>query len=129
MALDVASIVPWKWDLTNKTILCDINRPIELSMEGGDVTEEQLAVPDDQYFQKIFKEDRERVRQAYQDLLEGRSEKVKEEYRVVSIENHIHKIEWVEAQAAVEKRDENGKPLDWSGRRLSLPIARRWSWN
>ncbi|CDD91876.1 uncharacterized protein BN604_00946 [Bacteroides intestinalis CAG:315] len=120
MALDVASIVPWKWDLTNKTILCDINRPIELSMEGGDVTEEQLAVPDDQYFQKIFKEDRERVRQAYQDLLEGRSEKVKEEYRVVSIENHIHKIEWVEAQAAVEKRDENGKPLALVGSSLII---------
>ena len=29
MALDVANIVPWKWDLLSKTILCDINKPIE----------------------------------------------------------------------------------------------------
>ena len=28
MALDVANIVPWKWDLRSKTILCDINRPL-----------------------------------------------------------------------------------------------------
>ena len=45
--------------------------------------------------------------------MEGRSEKVKEEYRVVSIENHIHKIEWVEAQAAVEKRDETESRWRW----------------
>lgn len=65
MALDVANIVPWKWDLLSKTILCDINKPIELSTNGKDVEEEQLAVPDSQYFAKIFKEDRQRVEKAY----------------------------------------------------------------
>ena len=97
MALDVANIVPWKWDLISKTILCDINRPIELSTVGGDVAEEQLAVPDSQYFSKIYKKDRKRVEQAYHDLIEGKSDKVKEEYRVVNVENHVHKIDWVEA--------------------------------
>ena len=71
MALDVANIVPWKWDLRSKTILCDINRPIELSTNDKDVNEEQLAVPDSQYFSKIFKEDRKRVEKAYDDLIEG----------------------------------------------------------
>ncbi|EKU92477.1 ATP-binding protein [Bacteroides oleiciplenus] len=124
MALDVANIVPWKWDLLSKTILCDINRPIELSTNGKDVEEEQLAVPDSQYFAKIFKEDRQRVEKAYQDLLEGRSEKVKEEYRVVNVQkNNLRKIEWVEAQAAVETRDENGKPLTLVG--SSLVITNR----
>lgn len=75
MALDVANIVPWKWDLISKTILCDINRPIELSTVGGDVAEEQLAVPDSQYFSKIYKKDRKRVEQAYHDLIEGKSDK------------------------------------------------------
>ena len=111
MALDVANIVPWKWDLRSKTILCDINRPIELSTNDKDVNEEQLAVPDSQYFSKIFKEDRKRVEKAYDDLIEGRSDKVREEYRVINVQNNIHRIEWVEAQAAVETRDENGKPL------------------
>lgn len=124
MALDVANIVPWKWDLLSKTILCDVNRPIELSVQGQEVEEEQLAVPDSQYFSKIFKEDRERVEQAYRDLIEGRIEKVKEEYRVVNVQkNNLRKIDWVEAQAAVETRDENGKPLTLVG--SSLVITNR----
>lgn len=52
MALEVADIIPWKWDLERRMILCDINRPIELSTEEQDVTEEQLSVPDAQYFAK-----------------------------------------------------------------------------
>lgn len=123
MALDVANIVPWKWDLLSKTILCDINKPIELSTNEKDISEEQLAVPDSQYFSKIFKEDRKRVEKAYEDLLKGRSDKVREEYRVVNIQNHIHRIEWVEAQAAVETRDKNGKPLSLVG--SSLIITKR----
>ena len=115
MALEVADIIPWKWDLLSKTILCDINKPIELSAQGNNVSEEQLAVPDSQYFSKIYKEDRIRVEQAYKDLIEGRLEKVKEEYRVINIRNHTHKIEWVEAQAAVEARDENGTPVTLVG--------------
>lgn len=120
MSLDVANIVPWKWDLTSRTILCDINKPIELSTQGKGIAEEQLAVPDIQYFSKIFKEDRKRVEQAYKNLIEGRSEKVKEEYRVINTHKGFHRIEWVEAQAAVETRDENGKPLTLVGSSLII---------
>lgn len=124
MALDVANIVPWKWDLKSKTILCDINRPIELSTDEQEVEDSQLSVPDSQYFSKIFEEDRERVKQAYRDLIEGRAEKVKEEYRIVNVQkNNLHKVEWVEAQAAVEARDEDGKPLTLVG--SSLVITNR----
>lgn len=124
MALDVANIVPWKWDLKSKTILCDINRPIELSTDEQEVEDSQLSVPDSRYFSKIFKEDRERVKQAYRDLIEGRAEKVKEEYRIVNVQkNNLHKVEWVEAQAAVEARDEDGKPLTLVG--SSLVITNR----
>ena len=125
MALDVANIVPWKWDLRSKTILCDINRPIELSTNDKDVNEEQLAVPDSQYFSKIFKEDRKRVEKAYDDLIEGRSDNVREEYRVINVQNNIHRIEWVEAQAAVETRDENGKPLTLVGSSLVITTRKK----
>lgn len=123
MSLEVANIVPWKWNLQSHTILCDINKPIELSASGKDVAEEQLAVPDNQYFAKIFKEDRTRVEQAYKDLIEGRSDKVKEEYRIVNPHKGLHRIDWVEAQAAVETRDENGTPLTLVG--SSLVITER----
>ncbi len=51
---------------------------------------------------KIHKEDLEKVKQAYTDLIEGRIQKVKEEYRVINhADGHKH-FDWVEAQAAVE---------------------------
>ena len=84
MALDVANIVPWNWNLREHKILCDVNRPVELSETGRNVDEDKLSVPDMQYFSKIYKEDKERVLGAYNDLIEGRSDKVREEYRVIS---------------------------------------------
>ena len=60
MALDVANIVPWKWNLRTHTILCDVNKPIELSNNAGAMDDEQLSVPDSQYFSKIHKEDLEK---------------------------------------------------------------------
>lgn len=121
LALEVANIIPWRWDLTNKTISCDINKPVELSAVGLDIERDSLTVPDSQYFSKIFKADRERVEKAYQDLINGVSDKVKEEYRVVNVQkSRLHKVEWVEAQATVEMRDENGKPLTLVGSSLAV---------
>ena len=120
MALEVADIIPWKWDLKQKMILCDINRPIELSTEEQDVTEEQLSVPDAQYFAKIFKEDRPRIEKAYHDLITGAIKKVKEEYRVVTRTAKGLQTDWVEAQATVATRDENGCPLTLVGSSLVI---------
>lgn len=120
MALDVANIVPWRWDLKKNTILCDINKPIELSKGGKEINEEQLSVPGTQYFSKIHKEDRPRVEAAYRDLIEGRTNKVKEEYRVVDVHDHIYSIEWVEAQAAIEKYGSDGTPLTLVGSSLII---------
>ncbi|MFR5959860.1 MAG: hypothetical protein ACLUHA_12255 [Bacteroides stercoris] len=93
--------------------------------------ESQLAVPDSDISQKYSRRDRERVKQAYQDLLEGRTDKVKEEYRVISVENHVPRMEWVEAQAAIETRDRKRRETAYSGkvRRWLLPNVRKWKWN
>lgn len=120
MALEVANIVPWKWDLKTHQILCDVNRPIELSSENKKVEEEQLSVPDSQYFSKIFREDLKKVKQAYADLIEGRTTKVKEEYRVINSIGGHRRIDWVEAQAGVETRDEQGRPLTLVGSSLII---------
>ena len=48
-------------------------------------------------------------------MIEGRTNKVREEFRVVSHENSRYRIDWVEAQAVVEKRDEKGNPLTLVG--------------
>ncbi len=123
MALEVANIVPWKWNLKDHTILCDLNRPIAMAAMPGSISEDQLSVSDEQYFAKIIKEDRPRVIQAYRDLADGKIEKVKEEYRVLANDGTQWKIDWIEAQAAVESKDENGMPLTLVG--SSLVITER----
>lgn len=125
MALDVANIVPWNWNLQEHKILCDVNRPIELSDAGHDINDEKLSVPDTQYFSKILKDDRERVETAYRNLIEGRTEKVREEYRVLTHDESGHRIDWVEAQAAVETRDADGKPLTLVGSSLVITSRKK----
>lgn len=120
MALEVANIVPWKWNLQSHTILCDVNKPIELSNTSQEATEEQLSVPDTEYFSKIHKEDLPIVKKAYADLIAGHIQKVKEEYRVINRINGHKQIDWIEAQAAVESFDENGKPLTLIGSSLVI---------
>ena len=111
LALDVANIVPWKCDLNNGTILCDINKPVKTA--SGEMivqSDTSLSVGVECYFSKIHKEDRDRIRQAYDDLTAGRTDKVCEEYRVVSNESGHWHMEWVEALAAVESFDAQGRP-------------------
>ena len=123
MALDIANIVPWKWDLQSHTILCDVNKPIELSTHHEEITEEQLSVPDNEYFAKIHKEDLPKVKEAYANLIAGRTQKVKEEYRILNhINGHKH-IDWVEAQAGIESYDDQGNPQTLVG--SSLVITER----
>ncbi|MDD6209938.1 MAG: response regulator [Bacteroidales bacterium] len=110
MALDIANVVPWKWDLKNKMILCDVNRPIELKNIVDDEKNESFFVPEELYFSKIHKEDRERVRQAYGKLMNDEIKKIKVEYQVLNKKNNHFLYEWVEAQATVETRDKYGKP-------------------
>ena len=93
MALEVANIVPWKWNIQNHTILCDVNKPIELSNANVEINEEQLSVDDSQYFSKIYKEDLPKVKKAYADLIAGRISKVKEEYRVINRLNGIKHVD------------------------------------
>ena len=124
LALDVANIVPWKCDLNNGTILCDINKPVKTA--SGEMivqSDTSLSVGVECYFSKIHKEDRDRIRQAYDDLTAGRTDKVCEEYRVVSNESGHWHMEWVEALAAVESFDAQGGPRRSSEHRRSSPNA------
>ena len=115
MTLDVANIVPWAWNLTEHKILCEVNRPIELRNAGEEINEELLSVPDKLYFSKIHRNDRERVERAYSDLLKGLTDKLCEEYRVVSHDATGYKPDWVEVQATVDKYDAEGRPLTLVG--------------
>lgn len=122
-ALDVANITPWKWDLEKHTILCDVNRPIEISHVDKSGGEQQLSVPDSSYFSNICKQDIDRVKQAYQRLIDGTIPKIKEEFRVISNKGNSVHYEWVEVQATIDEYDQNGKAKTLVG--SSLIITQR----
>lgn len=119
-ALEVADITPWKWDLEKKSILCDVNRPIELIQEEGFVSEQQLSVPDTFYFANICKEDKSRVEEAYTKLVNGEVAKIKEEFRVIAKKGDVTHYEWVEVQATVDEKDKNGKAKTLVGSSLVI---------
>ena len=125
MALDVADIVPWKWDLRKGSILCDVNKSVHGQMLAGTNADQQLEVPSESYFAKIHKEDRERVRRAYDDLIAGQKDKVREEYRVASDAGGRWHLDWVEAQATVDQRDDDGRPLNLIGSSLVITPRKR----
>lgn len=118
MSLDVANITPWKWDLEKKAIICDVNKPIELYAEGIR-DEEQLAIPEERYFARIYEEDQERVKLLLQDLLDGKIQTGKIEYRIYKSASK-KSYDWVEVRGAVEKKSPDGQLLSLLGTSLII---------
>lgn len=110
MALEIASITPWKWDLKENTIHFQVNKTFEDSFSGSSVSGYDITETANEYLTNIDEADREHVMQSFSDLIEGRASKVSEEYRVLTGPKGAKKMEWVEAQAAVESYDNEGKP-------------------
>lgn len=113
MAIDVASITPWHWDLRERTIHCQLDCVMvdeEKEERTSDVSESE-----EQFFASIVKEDRERVRKVLDDLVAKRVNKVREEYRMLHIQKGRKRIDWVETQATVEAYDSDNKPISLIG--------------
>lgn len=118
-ALDVADIVPWKWDLEKGLFYCDRNHAPQIMgkeavLEGG-----QIIVPASLYFAKMVEIDRERAMTACQKLINGEVSKVDEEIRVHPDINSEY-YEWLEIRATIDERDKNGKPKTLVGSSLII---------
>lgn len=113
MSLDVANITPWKWDIKKGIITCDINKPVELYAEGIR-NEEHICIPENQYFDRIFAEDKHVVNEALQKILDGESDTGRCEFRIYKSMSK-HSFDWVEIRGAVGKRDNEGKPASLIG--------------
>lgn len=110
-ALDAADMTPWKWELKTDMFICDIDRHLYIMKEEAVFDGQQALIPASVYFSKVYEPDRKRVRLACERLISGERLKVKEEYRVAPRHGDASLYEWVEVQAVVDERDENGKPL------------------
>ncbi|MDF9831767.1 ATP-binding protein [Parabacteroides sp. PF5-6] len=116
MSLDVANITPWKWDVRKATIICDVNKPVELYTQGIR-TEEQISIPQDHYFDRIFAEDKHIVNETMQKMWDGELDTARCEFRIYKSRSK-HSYDWVEIRGAVETRDADGKPVSLIGTSL-----------
>ena len=123
-ALDAADMTPWKWDLRTGLLSCNVSHDLYVTEEEVTHDGNLIIVPTSACFAKICDEDRERVRDAFERLANGETQKMREEYRVgrqwlLSPQQN----EWVEVRAAVDERDANGKPLSLIG--TSMTVTQR----
>ena len=111
-ALDAADMTPWKWDLQTGLLSCNVSHDLYVTEEEVTHDGNLIIVPTSACFAKICDEDRERVRDAFERLANGETQKMREEYRVGrQWLPSPQQNEWVEVRAAVDERDANGKPL------------------
>ena len=123
-ALDAADMTPWKWDLQTGLLSCNVSHDMYVTEEEVTHDGNLIIVPTSACFAKICDEDRERVRDAFERLANGETQKMREEYRVGrQWLPSPQQNEWVEVRAAVDERDANGKPLSLIG--TSMTVTQR----
>lgn len=123
-ALDAADMTPWKWDLQTGPLSCNVSHDLYVTEEEVTHDGNLIIVPTSACFAKICDEDRERVRDAFERLANGETQKMREEYRVGrQWLPSPQQNEWVEVRAAVDERDANGKPLSLIG--TSMTVTQR----
>ena len=123
-ALDAAGMTPWKWDLQTGLLSCNVSHDLYVTEEEVTHDGNLIIVPTSACFAKICDEDRERVRDAFERLANGETQKMREEYRVGrQWLPSPQQNEWVEVRAAVDERDANGKPLSLIG--TSMTVTQR----
>lgn len=123
-ALDAADMTPWKWDLQTGLLSCNVSHDLYVTEEEMTHDGNLIIVPTFTCFAKICDEDRERVRDAFERLANGETQKMREEYRVGrQWLPSPQQNEWVEVRAAVDERDANGKPLSLIG--TSMTVTQR----
>lgn len=123
-ALDAADMTPWKWDLQTGLLSCNVSHDLYVTEEEVTHDDNLIIVPTSACFAKICDEDRERVRDAFERLANGETQKMREEYRVGrQWLPSPQQNEWVEVRAAVDERDANGKPLSLIG--TSMTVTQR----
>lgn len=123
-ALDAADMTPWKWDLQTGLLSCNVSHDLYVTEEEVTHDGNLIIVPTSACFAKICDEDRERVRDAFERLANGETQKMREEYRVGrQWLPSPQQNEWVEVRAAVDERDANGKPLSLIG--TSMTVTQR----
>ena len=114
LALDATRLLSWHWDVPGERIHYDRH-------DDRTGYREQRTIHPRDYFSRLHPDDRERVTASYRRLIDGRTERLKEEYRIAVREAEgACRYEWVLIHALADERDETGEPLSIIGSSLVI---------
>ena len=119
LVLRATGLTPWTWDKRTELIDCDF----EYTPGSYDIENNQLIVPSDVYYDLIHPDDRERIRKAYVDLHEGRTDILQQEYRVFYVPGATEYY-WVKSFAIVMEWDAGHKPQMLVGASLQINVQK-----
>ena len=118
LTLQLTHIFPWEWNLDTHEISCDIYSLRNTSTQNRHRPSSVVAMKESTFFRRIHREDTEKVREIYQDLIQNKSSYVSTEFRVLNALGN--KTEWFEINAIITERDETGNPSMISGSLLVI---------
>ncbi|WP_099291597.1 PAS domain-containing protein [Butyricimonas sp. Marseille-P3923] len=106
LVLDATGLIPWTWDLRKHTVEYNTAYISNQYIEDGS---DQKIMSEADSQSRVHPDDRELIQKAYDDLLGGRVDVIKEEYRAsFSIKDPVYY--WFESFVIVGERDESGRP-------------------
>lgn len=127
MTLSVARIIPWRWDLKSDMITCEseqILAHMNFTKEEGSTPQAHI-IKASEYFRKIHPEDVERMEQVYMNLVSGKLQHAKEEFRIITEVEGRKFIDWLETNAVIDQYDEQGCPISLVGSLLLITERKR----
>lgn len=112
MTLGIARIVPWRWNFAKRKITYESDTPLGhiYLKENKDSTYETHVIDEDEFFNVIYPDDREHVRQVCREVYNGEKKSVKGEFRVLSVIDGNEYIDWLEINASIRQYGDDAKP-------------------
>lgn len=122
LTLSVSRIIPWRWDLVSGKISCEIQRMLTHTDFSLSETSPQMIniIDESEYFSHIHPDDIGKVRDRYEQLVSGKIQSTKFEYRYVCNKRGSLHTEWIEVSAGINTRDTNGNPTGIIGSMLLI---------
>ncbi len=127
MTLGIARIIPWRWDLKEGLIYCEAQKILDhmnFTKEKNSTVQVDI-IKASEYFRKIHPEDFERMHHVHENLISGKLQHIKEEYRIITEVEGRKITDWMETNAVIDQRDKNGCPISLVGSLLLITERKR----
>ena len=121
LTLNLAHIIPWRWDIKEHKIYCEAQRILKHIDVKAHYSKRHAAyvIDETDYLDRIHPDDIERINTIFHNIYEGRASYAKTEFRLLSSKENAH-IYWLEINASVTAYDEQHHPSALSGSLLLI---------